>query len=1213
MRDDLHEWEEYLKPYFEQIRVLGEIPLSRLEVEQIGQLIRTHIQKKGLTRATHDFQTVYPRTFITYLALSAAFNTEAGYWGGIIDAVGISDTTALYMSNHHWGKSFIEITRKFGLRDFSHIGAPDPYVTAIRLHGGIPTYSLPDFFEHILLPSIRKPEFAELPSGEMVKAVLASHTIRSYVNAPVIYYLENGRSAAVEFVENCRRMARAYEQTHEILDAEDYDLPHYVVQTFQQYMEDQLEFARGRQIHPWRLYLDAYGPDFYVYLPPQTIEGVQASAGHFWEIEMVVSPQHKIVNKEPVRVRRRGVHLQTEERQLPLEYLVQRLNIAFMREEQTEDQIEKTVIVIRSWKRQILPGPDRPLLVAFRYNDGQYCHWNQALPGEALWLIYPSNVDLQAIGKADKLEVGAKLTGPWVNWQLEAWDLSAAIALRLLQDGREICSTVPVQTRVPEPLLVGENFLAQNVDINDVRVYIGEPPSLRIPLREGHSVEQESRHWQIAIESRWAADPPVSGEKHPLSEFADHLVCDEQTMMLPLAALLGASPRGTYQIHAFGPLGMRSTFRFRVWPKMEIEGLQPYYLPSEGSAQPARFSLWLEQGCDVQAQPGSEGVTIDKLDHRYEITVGPEKTTADFNLIYPIGDEPVRLPLALAIPRLSWALPQGLDEVEIEWSTQPIKRSLDELLQSSHATLYLSLPLVTRMPLVLTLQLVDPELQKVFQKSRAQEARPKQSRWRFALGEFFDTLRALEDQPVFEFRLEILDFENDQQWLVPLLCVSRTLQIHDVRIEYLEPPRFRLCWIEPRPLRNRRVHIWSEWQPWSSPIEITIPDEAQGELLVSDVSLPPSYYRIQFFTAAPWEDKNPPPLPPSDSHLVQTTKIRERLSGIDNKLRANPDNFLLHFEKTCILETAGDLEGRNAEIQWCYRNLQFASPQQIVAFHQWLAGVEPKTGEPRDLSSQKAVRIYMFRPENLQRLFKHHPPGDQVRSDYLRVYRLTSLVMPESALLILEHDDDPGRIMQSLRILVKRRSSDSLPKIVERIEKGQLSDADAEDLLALDPEFTLPALAELPESSIKSRLVQRLANRFPGQRFFVMRGYWIRTLAGWGQIDSIHDMDGNELPYFNRHTDKPKLRVTLRPEHSPEKIEVNLSDGSLVFLNAQKVYQCNKADCRGFISANVNLVTREHNRAAHMGIGAAFRQEPAELRFHQEPTYTSEPPETQFE
>ncbi len=42
MLDNLREWEEILKTCFGQIRLLGEISLIRMEVEGIGQLIRTH-------------------------------------------------------------------------------------------------------------------------------------------------------------------------------------------------------------------------------------------------------------------------------------------------------------------------------------------------------------------------------------------------------------------------------------------------------------------------------------------------------------------------------------------------------------------------------------------------------------------------------------------------------------------------------------------------------------------------------------------------------------------------------------------------------------------------------------------------------------------------------------------------------------------------------------------------------------------------------------------------------------------------------------------------------------------------------------------------------------------------------------------------------------------------------------------------------------------
>ena len=67
MRDRLEDWEDYLASYFGKIRLLGEIPLSRLDCEQIGGLIHALIDEYGQAGASRLLEEDYPRTFAAYL------------------------------------------------------------------------------------------------------------------------------------------------------------------------------------------------------------------------------------------------------------------------------------------------------------------------------------------------------------------------------------------------------------------------------------------------------------------------------------------------------------------------------------------------------------------------------------------------------------------------------------------------------------------------------------------------------------------------------------------------------------------------------------------------------------------------------------------------------------------------------------------------------------------------------------------------------------------------------------------------------------------------------------------------------------------------------------------------------------------------------------------------------------------------------------------
>jgi len=482
----------------------------------------------------------------------------------------------------------------------------------------------------------------------------------------------------------------------------------------------------------------------------------------------------------------------------------------------------------------------------------------------------------------------------------------------------------------------------------------------------------------------------------------------------------------------------------------------------------------------------------------------------------------------------------------------------------------------------------------------------RQTHWRFPMGEFSDTIRHLDEQPVFEFHLAIEDIHTKETLYLPVLRLNRTLDIQAVWIEFLESPTFCLRWLETKPLRNRRVRIWSVWQPWNPPTELKIPDDVRGELMVSEVGLPPSHYRMHFFTATPWDPPNPPDELPDESLLVKTATSEERLRWISKQLSGNSKrSFLLRFERACIQNTRKDFQSRDQDITWCYQHLSDCTPDQISALHRWLGGMDP--------NSQKAVRMQMYRPDQLKKLFSAYPKPHPNREAYLEHFTVTPIVTPASAVLVLDNVSDPGTVMHSLIVLVKREHPQALNYIFSSLEAGQLSDLDAGELLALNPDFTLPTLGEMPESLVKQRLIRRMVKVIPEQEHFVLTGFWIRTTAGWGHIQKIWAEDSEEeLLYFNRKKHKPQLTVILRPDHDPEPIRVDLTTREVTFMDARQVFICIKDGCFYFASEKMKYVREQHNFASHIGIGPAFRPSAPSFKMYKPESYSLEAPENQF-
>ena len=119
MRQNLAEWEASLKPYFGHIMLLGEIPITHVDLEQLGILIRDLVKRCGPTKATRKFEAEYPRTFALFLASIAAFNTERNYWRVVSEATGASEQK---MVQQRWGSIFLGVLEEYKLPSFSDVG-----------------------------------------------------------------------------------------------------------------------------------------------------------------------------------------------------------------------------------------------------------------------------------------------------------------------------------------------------------------------------------------------------------------------------------------------------------------------------------------------------------------------------------------------------------------------------------------------------------------------------------------------------------------------------------------------------------------------------------------------------------------------------------------------------------------------------------------------------------------------------------------------------------------------------------------------------------------------------------------------------------------------------------------------------------------------------------------------------------------------------------
>ena len=63
-------------------------------------------------------------------------------------------------------------------------------------------------------------------------------------------------------------------------------------------------------------------------------------------------------------------------------------------------------------------------------------------------------------------------------------------------------------------------------------VYVGSPPSVRIPLTRRGTIEEELARWRLTVYNKWAAIPEVQVTR-TLADLRPQLICDQGYVDLP--------------------------------------------------------------------------------------------------------------------------------------------------------------------------------------------------------------------------------------------------------------------------------------------------------------------------------------------------------------------------------------------------------------------------------------------------------------------------------------------------------------------------------------------------------------------------------------------------------------------------------------------------------------------------------------------------------
>src|SRR5262245_57983575 len=224
----------------------------------------------------------YPALLVCYLVGCGIYRYDhGGLWPAAADQ-GV---------DHRFGPAFEKAVRRLGLETFEDMVAGDNalrYVSPILAHGGIPKYSLDDFFRLVLRDAEKAADARDLTAlWRTRKSAFFG------VDAPVRRFVIYGGALAADFLDRCLDMIHNYARTQTVPKPTEVGLPLHVVAGFRRFADAVPATLRRSdrrwprpevRIDPWA----STGPE--LVLPPvdfddRVVWHLQVGGGHREQVE----------------------------------------------------------------------------------------------------------------------------------------------------------------------------------------------------------------------------------------------------------------------------------------------------------------------------------------------------------------------------------------------------------------------------------------------------------------------------------------------------------------------------------------------------------------------------------------------------------------------------------------------------------------------------------------------------------------------------------------------------------------------------------------------------------------------------------------------------------------------------------------------------------------------------------------------------------------
>ncbi|MCX6078384.1 MAG: hypothetical protein NTW32_02520 [Chloroflexi bacterium] len=1155
-------WENRLSPLLRKVELIGEIPITKMELDDISSHVR-HLRHANTEQGMLQImKRHFPATFLVFMAGHGIHGYNGGdFWPAYERALNKS------INHTDFGQLFEKLLERYGKPQFPDLQEKSMrYVSLILAHGGIPVYCLKDFFVNILLNSATRPQLLALEGDELVDELFKHPSYLLGTDKPVIYFLEYGGKTASNLLDRSRKMLLTWQNTQTLLSADEIGLPPHLITSFAEWTREngslsQERASRSRLKRPL-LSLDPWGLGVFLFLPAQPVSALNAS-DLYWKVE-AGDYQDEI----KARTQRRNDQLQTREITLRIKNVTSKISIRFV---QGDNEYEWVIPVY---------SPEH-LILSFDPANGTI--QNNMLARET-WLLYPNQFDLSVqSGAGSLLEVLPDLPGDWSMFKLECWDLSSAIRVGLLKSGqlfREI--NVRSQEKVQPPFLTGGQIVPTDLDENPVPLYAGFPPVLCIPLGRMEDARSELSRWRLTVENIGQAEPEISSTVTLADLSGMDCSIDDDTAVVYLAAanLLTSKPTGTFQIAVKGPLGRDITLTLAIAPACSVTGLKNLYIPDRSQGpENVTFSVLTSLLDGLDSLNGCDGLKIEAQNPgRYQVIVPAEVSSVGLLLRREsLAHQFIRVPINLRVKRLRWRLIRDNGVVE-SWLQKHTTLSVQDLLQDDSPLLIVDLPWNEGEGNDLQLNLLD------FQGNVIQQIQPADGSASRRVIRFrrFDLTRIkhsmeMDDSPIFRLDLVRVNQQgaSEQSFSLPVLVFTREINLADIQTETYSGPEqnhILVNWQEKKQLRSRALLLWSVYRPWQAPIIENIPDSACGEyeFTLSRKDYADGLYRMKMVVIDPWAPSNPPLFPPEkgccDMDLTSPQDCLKKLERVVDQSA----QFSKRIETALIRQHLGDSAASYRELESCCHNLASATSREILALKLILEQVKSAS-----LEKEFGERVVL--PEVLGRLYKDWASGAITLPEFLLILKTAPDFKTWQAQTceILVRLEDPKIRLRALKQLIVKDIARAVGWILKLVEQSSLSFEEAVELVFEEKPRAIEQLRKLKDDPLAEQLLELLARYNLHTGLPVVRpGSWVLTNAGWGRIEEILDPRTRiSVDSFLEGDGKYILSVALNIYETydlcGEKALINMATNQISFPRAPKIFVC--PHCQSFASSRLDI------------------------------------------